>query len=108
MVRPDTFRVSTGSKCDRCLRSGGRHYPWCPFNGEPADPVYKPDHYARLNPEPVEVIQAWGLNFNLGNVIKYVARAGHKGAQTYGDDLAKAKAYLEREMARTDPGRSTK
>ena len=37
-----------------------------------------------------------GLNFNLGNVAKYVSRAGKKGDAL--QDLEKAKWYLEREI----------
>lgn len=37
-----------------------------------------PEHYNRLNPQPKDVIRAWGLNFNLGSVVKYISRAGHK------------------------------
>ena len=37
-----------------------------------------PEHYSRLNPQPKDVIRAWGLNFNLGSAVKYISRAGHK------------------------------
>ena len=37
-----------------------------------------PEHYNRLNPQPKDVIRAWGLNFNLGSAVKYISRAGHK------------------------------
>lgn len=61
------------------------------------DPVRRPAHYARLRPEPLEVIEAWGLGFHLGNVVKYIARAGHKGSEV--EDLDKARQYLERRIA---------
>jgi hypothetical protein len=48
--------------------------------------------------EAITVIEAWGLNFNLGNVIKYVSRAGHKVDHI--EDLEKALWYLQREVAR--------
>lgn len=57
-----------------------------------------PKHYTRLDPEPIDVIEAWGLNFRLANVIKYVARAGHKGE--WESDLRKAVWYLERELVK--------
>ena len=38
------------------------------------------------------------MNFNLGNVIKYVVRAGHKPGAEYLDDLGKAEWYLHREI----------
>ena len=55
-----------------------------------------PDHYRERGTEPIDVINTWGLNFNLGNVIKYVVRAEHKGNQEL--DLRKAIFYLEFEL----------
>lgn len=55
-----------------------------------------PEHYNRLSPEPKDVIRRWGLNFNLGNAIKYVARAGHKGDAV--EDLKKAQQYIQFEI----------
>lgn len=64
---------------------------------KPADPV-RPDHYHRHTPhEVIPVISAWKLNFNRGNVIKYVARAALKGTEL--EDLKKAREYLDREIA---------
>ena len=48
--------------------------------------------------EPIEVIESWDLNFNLGNVIKYTLRAPYK--ENMIQDLEKAKWYLERELQR--------
>jgi hypothetical protein len=56
-----------------------------------------PDHYSDKNIEPIDAIEDWELNFNLGNVIKYVGRHEDKdGLQ----DLKKALSYLEREVER--------
>lgn len=55
-----------------------------------------PTHYNRLSPEPKDVIRSWGLNFNLGNAVKYVARAGHKGDMV--EDLKKAQQYIQFEI----------
>lgn len=57
-----------------------------------------PKHYGgRDNPyETIKVIEAWGLGFNLGNVVKYISRAGKKDFLI--QDLEKAKWYLEREI----------
>lgn len=52
-----------------------------------------PDHY-KLDPEPIDVIKAWGLDFCKGNVIKYVARAGRKTGESEDSDLHKAMNYL--------------
>lgn len=58
-------------------------------------PVIDPPHYKATSIEPIEVIEAWGLGFNLGNAIKYIARANHKGAAKA--DLLKAANYCYRE-----------
>lgn len=59
-----------------------------------------PDHYQTPNGlEAVDVIEAFFHdNFHLGNVFKYIARAGRKG--DYVEDLEKAKWYLQREIDR--------
>lgn len=40
------------------------------------------------------------MNFNRGNVVKYVARAGLKNPATEVEDLKKARFYLDREIER--------
>ena len=45
----------------------------------------------------IDVCKDYSLNFNRGNVMKYVARAGKKQDEL--GDLLKAKDYLEREIA---------
>ena len=57
--------------------------------------VNHPSHYQQ-GIEPIEVIESWDLNFNLGNVIKYTLRAPYK--ENMIQDLEKAKWYLEREI----------
>lgn len=59
-----------------------------------SDGVGHPSHYSRYTPEPIEVIEGWGLNFHLGNVLKYIVRASHKGTEIR--DLEKAAWYLAR------------
>jgi len=60
--------------------------------------VDHPAHYGGSdNPyEAIKVIEAWGLGFNLGNTVKYIARAGAKGDRL--TDLRKAAWYLNREI----------
>lgn len=65
----------------------------------PVDPIYSPEHYTRRNPQPLEVIEAWGLDFWLGQVVKYVGRAGYKAGSTELEDLKKARFYLDRKIA---------
>ena len=59
--------------------------------------VNHPSHYQQ-GIEPIEDIESWDLNFNLGNVIKYTLRAPYK--ENMIQDLEKAKWYLERELQR--------
>jgi len=63
-----------------------------------SEAVNHPDHYGgKDNPyEAIKVIEAWGLNFNLGNTAKYISRAGKKDATV--QDLKKALWYLQREI----------
>lgn len=63
-----------------------------------ADAVNHPAHYTE-HPSGVECIRiAEAFNYNLGNVIKYVWRAGRKGDPV--QDLRKAAWYIEREITR--------
>lgn len=64
------------------------------------DPVNHPAHYTMGAVEVISAIEAWQLGYHLGNVIKYVARAGRKGDAV--QDLRKAKWYLEREIERME------
>jgi len=59
-----------------------------------------PEHYSRLNPEPITVIQSWNLSFELGNALKYIARCGNKPSESALDDLNKAVQYIHFEMAK--------
>jgi hypothetical protein len=62
------------------------------------DEVKSPSHYTHGGVETIDYIEAKQLNFHLGNVVKYVSRAGHKHDKL--QDLNKALWYLEREIAR--------
>jgi transposase len=57
------------------------------------DMVNHPPHYTVGGIETIDFIEAKGLGYLLGNVVKYVSRAAHKGGV---EDLKKAKWYLER------------
>jgi transposase-like protein len=63
---------------------------------EISDPVHHPDHYTAGGIETIDFIEAKKLGYNLGNVIKYVSRADHKGKRE--QDLNKALWYLLREI----------
>lgn len=61
-----------------------------------ADPVNHPPHYKTGGIETIDFIEAKGLNYRLGNVVKYITRAEHKGNRK--EDLEKALWYLQREI----------
>lgn len=69
-----------------------------------ADVINHPSHYTTGKIETIDFIEDKGLNFNLGNVVKYVSRAGHKKSQGKSledkalEDLKKARFYIEREI----------
>lgn len=60
------------------------------------DLINHPPHYTQGGVETIDFIEAKKLGYNLGNVIKYITRADHKGSRI--EDLRKAKWYLEREI----------
>lgn len=72
------------------------------------DVINHPDHYAQNGVEPIDLIDALELNFNRGNVVKYVARAGRKKSKGKSlqakelEDLKKASWYLQREIAKCE------
>jgi hypothetical protein len=67
------------------------------FEPEFDDLVNHPAHYKVGGIETIDFIEAKKLNYNIGNVIKYLTRADHKGNRK--QDLEKAKWYLERELS---------
>jgi hypothetical protein len=63
---------------------------------KPTDMVNSPSHYKVGGIETIDFIEAKNLNYNLGNAVKYISRADHKGEPT--QDLEKAIFYLKREI----------
>lgn len=76
------------------------------------DIVNHPPHYTLGKIEVIDFIEDKELNFNLGNVVKYVARAGHKKSSGKSldakalEDLKKAQWYLNREIAMRESKKS--
>lgn len=60
--------------------------------------VNHPKHYNLLEIECIDVVEHF--NFNRGNAIKYIWRAGSKGEEI--EDLQKAIWYLQREVERIE------
>lgn len=68
------------------------------------DAVNHPQHYTD-HPSGVECITVVEhFNFNVGNAIKYLWRAGLKGDQM--EDLKKAQWYVTREIQRLEAARA--
>ncbi len=62
--------------------------------------VDHPSHYNVGTIEVIDAIESWELNFSLGNAVKYIARADHKGKPI--EDLKKARWYIDREIKRRE------
>lgn len=69
--------------------------------------VNHPDYYKHGGVEAIDAIEAWELGFNLGNVVKYIARCGKKSDKVV-EDLQKAAWYLNREIERMKTNGSEK
>jgi hypothetical protein len=67
------------------------------FEPEFDDLVNHPAHYKVGGIETIDFIEAKKLNYNIGNVVKYLTRADHKGNKL--EDLRKAQWYLTREIS---------
>lgn len=69
------------------------------------DQVNHPTHYKSGPIEVIHVIEAFDLGFHLGNVVKYILRAGKKGGpEKLIEDLKKARWYLDRHISNLEKG----
>ena len=64
------------------------------------DNVNHPEHYKTGGIETIDFIEAKSLGYHLGNVVKYVTRADHKGNRL--EDLKKAQWYLNRAISKIE------
>ena len=62
--------------------------------------VENPSHYNTGKIEVIDFIEDQNLNFNLGNAVEYISRAGKKDPKKFREDLEKAVWYLNRELAK--------
>lgn len=63
---------------------------------EEKDYIHKPSHYCYSSIEPKDAIREWGLNFNMGSAVKYIARCGRKDDPI--QELRKAQEFLQFEI----------
>ena len=92
-VAPVITQKDTADKPLINVESVSALYPVNETKGKP-NMVNHPSHYNKGKIEVIDFIEDQGLSFHLGNVIKYVARAGAKGDKL--EDLKKAQWYLDR------------
>ncbi|HIF55009.1 MAG TPA: DUF3310 domain-containing protein [Methylococcaceae bacterium] len=64
------------------------------------DPVNHPSHYTFSKYEVIDVINEWDLGYDLGNAVKYIARAGRKNPEKEMEDISKAIFYLQDYISR--------
>ena len=65
--------------------------------------VHHPDHYHKDSGiEVIDAIDAWNLDFCLGNAVKYISRSGHKDGEKTQQDLQKAVWYILRHLGKED------
>ena len=88
--------LDTAKKIHRLSMGKIRMQANFPREGGTVDNVNHPSHYKVGGIETIDFIEAKKLNYNLGNVIKYITRAEHK--DSYSEDLQKARWYLDREI----------
>ena len=66
-----------------------------PMRYTEGDEINHPAHYTFSKIEVLDAIEAWGLDYHSGNIVKYMARAGRKSHDRI-KDLKKAQFYLDR------------
>jgi len=94
MNRDLAYKAGLGRPKLRMQATFDREPPTITMEEPKTDPVNHPPHYKTGGIETIDFIEAKELGYHLGNVIKYVSRAKHKGAEL--EDLKKAQWYLER------------
>lgn len=74
-------------------------YPVANYKDKTNSKVDHPDYYGGDSTyETINVIEAWNLDFCLGNAIKYISRAGKKNKEEEIQDLQKAIWYITRKI----------
>ena len=92
----DRQKIDSKETVDRQKEDGNKETIYVPIvdGNIKHDAVNHPSHYTRGKIEVIDFIEDQQLPYHLGNVIKYIARAGYKGDKL--EDLKKAQWYLDR------------
>ena len=93
MSKAKAIRVSVEEVVDE-IEEGIKNSRLAQSRSVTTDTVNHPPHYKVGGIETIDFIEAKGLDYHLGNVIKYISRSDHKGNKK--DDLLKAQWYLTR------------
>lgn len=103
-------KFETRAEAEQARRAAGLESGYEIHESVAGPPLTSQEHYLGLNPEPIDVIEGWGLDFRLGSALAYIARAGRKpgAGNTAADDLRKAVTYLERSIAACEGRRAWK
>lgn len=94
------YKLRSDIKLDKALTMSKPSAMWLVKRSSVAevkDNVNHPAHYKTGGIETIDFIEAKSLNYNLGNVVKYITRADYKGKKL--EDLKKAQWYLNREVS---------
>lgn len=88
------------SMCSRCTSCKAGILCQCiKLKKNKRENVDHPSHYLKNSGhEVIDVIDAWSLGFDLGNAVKYIARAGKKNPVKSKEDLNKAIWYIQHEI----------
>lgn len=100
-IQNDALGEQPDLDCIERLGAALTHVPDVPHVAP--DAVNHPQHYGGdTTYEVIKVITAWNLGFDLGNVTKYVARAGKKDPAKELEDLRKASFYLNHRITQLE------
>ena len=103
MIKMDPYECGGLFTCNGCREEAFGNPQYSPKAMTPAtDDVNHPAHYTDGNIEVADFIADKNFNFFLGNVIKYLSRAGKKDPAKHIQDLKKAQWYLTREIQRLE------
>lgn len=97
MAKGSTIKTNVANTLNVTVKKNNTNVP--KQTNEKSDTVNHPSYY-QGEIEVIDFIEDKGLGFNLGNCIKYIARAGKKNPDKLLEDLEKASWYLYREISR--------
>ena len=97
----DVWKHKAGIKDNQSADDAPAHTSEQLADIERREAVNHPAYYKTGGIEAIDVIEAWNLDFCLGNTVKYIARCGRKSDKVL-EDLKKAAWYLNREIERME------